>query len=75
MDGFPAPKEYMNCVRRLHIGARYVITFYEQDLLDGMVESEMENMRFDGFRAYGSELTLHFTETDEITEDRDVTTD
>lgn len=76
MDGFPAPLSYMACVRRLNIGARYVISFYEQDLLDGLdVESEMENMRYDGFQAHGSELTLHFSEILDFTEGRDDASD
>lgn len=65
----------MGCVRRLHTGARYLVLFYEQDLLAGNMESEMENMRFDGFQAHGSELTLHFSEVLQFTEGRDDASD
>lgn len=63
MDGFPEPLAYVDQVRRLHLGARYSIMFYEQDLLVGSNEAaHVEDMRYDGFEAHGSELTLLFSE-------------
>lgn len=67
MEGFPAPPDYLAQVQRLHVGARYTLIIYEQDLVDGSNEAAViENLLFHAFECNGLEIKLLFSEQKEF---------